>query len=230
MEKEEILAYAKNLMERAETDKVFEDYRSGINALNEAVRFLEKHLEDYNKQVEISDKHIREFKIRDRNEIAERIANYYGMIGGQYRRDGEIDKAITAYDRGLRYEANPLYKISNSYCLTNSISLRVIQRGKIDGEIRKKTQDAISVINEQVQVIRKDDWWARADLGLLYLLNNDPANSEQNFEKFGQKGARREDYVSVITVLRVLSASLKKNSSKEANLIESAISKLSKNI
>jgi tetratricopeptide (TPR) repeat protein len=217
-------------MEKAETDKAFEDYQSGIRALNEAIKFLERHLEDYNKQIELSDKHVKEYRIRDRNEIAEQIANYYGMMGGQFRRDGEIENAIAAYDKGLKYEANPLYQISNSYCLTNSIILRIIQRGKIDNEISRKIQDALSIINEQVLGIRKDDWWARADLGLLYLLNNDQKNSEQSYEKFGQKGASPLDYKSVISVLNVISLSLNKNNPKESQLIDSAVNKLSKKI
>lgn len=230
MEKNEVLAHARNLMEKAETDKFFEDYQSGIRALNEAIKFLEKHLEDYNQQIELSDKHVKEYRVRDRNEIAVQIANYYGMMGGQFRRDGDIEKAIAAYDEGLKYEANPSYQISNSYCLTNSISLRIIQKDRIDNEISRKIQDALSIINEQVQGIRKDDWWARADLGLLYLLNNDQKNSEQSYEKFGQKGATPLDYKSVISVLRVLSLSLKRNNPKEAQLIDSAINKLSKRI
>jgi|SRR5215470_7907226 len=146
----------------------------------------------------------------ERKEYAHRLSDNWGKLGGIYRRAAmvakEIDradmiaKAIDAYERGKEIEQEN--GLDDSYNLTNWIVLQVLDDPARLPGLRKEIEGAIDLIQVQVQGPRRKQWWAWADLGLLYHLDGRVKEARLAYRRFEQAGARPADYRSVLDVVR----------------------------
>ncbi len=222
-----LLEEVQSLKGSARANTTFGDYEEALTDLNLAIGQLRSGLQKIDTQ--------ETFYIGyDRSGLLRQLADCYGMAGGVYRRKAKedranLEKSIRMYDSGRELEYDTSCGIQNSYNITNSIAVRIIQNAKClttqETEIRK----AIRTIQKQVEVKRRDEWWAWADLGQLYLLIGQEKEAFQAYAKFQDAGPRARDYVSTLTVLEELMQALKPTNPPIAKSIERVIQDLKKN-
>jgi tetratricopeptide (TPR) repeat protein len=136
----------------------------------------------------------------ERKEYAHRLSDNWGKLGGIYRRADMITEAIEAYEKGKEIEQEN--GLDDSYNLTNWIVLQVLDDPARLPGLRKEIKGAIDLIQVQVQGSRRKQWWAWADLGLLYHLDGRVKEARQAYRRFEQAGARPADCRSVLDVVR----------------------------
>ncbi|MDQ3274938.1 MAG: hypothetical protein M3Q39_07890 [Actinomycetota bacterium] len=143
---------------------------------------------------------------RERHEVAHRLADHYGRLGGIYRRAGQLESALDSYTRGAELERDWL--LDDSYNRTNRITLSIlVDPGRVPalaGEIAETTE----LVRSQVDRTRRDQWWAWADLGTLSLLDGRLRDALWAYDHFSGSGARRGDYESTLSVLRELTTAV----------------------
>jgi len=135
----------------------------------------------------------------ERREAAHRLSDYLGRLGGMYRRADLIPDGIDAYRDGKDIEQK--YRLDDSYNLTNWIVLQLVDDPTRLKALTGEINQAIALIQVQVEGPRRDQWWAWADLGQLCLLDRRPREARDAYERFQQAGPRRVDYQSVLAVL-----------------------------
>jgi len=140
----------------------------------------------------------------ERKECAHRLSDYWGRLGGIYRRDGKVPEGIAAYGHGKEIEQR--YQLDDSYNRTNWIVLTLLQDPAQLGALDPEINEAIDLIRAQVQGPRRDQWWAWADLGLVCQLGGRVREADEAYAHFRQAGARPADYESVLPVLKQLQA------------------------
>jgi hypothetical protein len=195
---EVLLEKAKRLTRQAQRKLLLdpEDYPGAIEDQREAVRLVQGALGGLEADSSAS--------ADERKECAHRLADYWGRLGGIYRRADMVPEGIEAYGHGKEIEGR--YQLDDSYNRINWIVLTLLQDpGKL-GALEKEINEAIDLIQAQVQGPRRDQWWAWADLGLVCQLGGRPRESGVAYEHFRQAGARPTDYKSVLPVLEQLRA------------------------
>jgi tetratricopeptide (TPR) repeat protein len=138
----------------------------------------------------------------ERKAAAHRLSDYWGRLGGIYRRAGQISDGIDAYRHGMEIERE--FRIDDSYNLTNWIVLPLLEDPARLAALAGQINDAIAIVQVQVDGPRRDQWWAWADFGLLCLLGRRPQEARTAYDHFRQTGPTRADYGSVLAVLRSL--------------------------
>lgn len=195
---EVLLEKAKRLTRQAQRKLLLdpEDYPGAIEDQREAVRLVQGALGGLEADSSAS--------ADERKECAHRLADYWGRLGGIYRRADMVPEGIEAYGHGKEIEGR--YQLDDSYNRINWIVLTLLQDpGKL-GALEKEINEAIDLIQAQVQGPRRDQWWAWADLGLVCQLGGRVREARGAYEHFQQAGARPVDYKSVLDVLESLSA------------------------
>jgi tetratricopeptide (TPR) repeat protein len=183
---------AGRLAVQARLDSSSGRYPEAIEQQREAVRILEQEFASLKQDSPaLAD---------ERKEYAHRLSDNWGRLGGIYRRAGMIAKAIDAYAQGKEIEQGN--GLDDSYNLTNWIVLQVLDDPARLPGLRKEIEDAIALIQVQVQGPRRKQWWAWADLGLLYHLDGRVKEAWQAYRRFEQAGARPADRRSVLDVVR----------------------------
>lgn len=177
----EVLMHVKRLKEKAKANRDFGDLEEALDHLREATGLLEPYVEET------------EYMAKIRRELAD----CYGMMGGIFRRQGKLVEAEMMYRKGLDYEEDDSYNLSNSVVIPILIDpLRLENQ-----QTKRRIQDGITTVQEQVRGRRKDEWWAWADLGLFNLLQGNKQAALEAYNQFGKVGARAQDYESTILVL-----------------------------
>jgi hypothetical protein len=138
----------------------------------------------------------------ERVEAARRLADHCGRLGGIYRRAERIGDAVRAYRQGMELEER--HRLDDSYDRTSSIELQVLDDPERQPELSTDIEDAISLVAAQVEGLRRDQWWAWADYGLVSLLGGRAPEARRAYDRFQKIAARRVDYESVLGVLRPL--------------------------
>ena len=128
------------------------------------------------------------------------LADLWGMQGGVYRRAGRMAEALAAYKKGLEFESD------DSYNLTNSLTLELLIDPTRLNELEPNVVAARDAVEKQIQKQRSRQWWAWADLGLLELLSGHEERAIAAYKNFVATGARASDYDSTISVLEELSS------------------------
>jgi len=209
----EVLMQVKRLKDKAKANRDFGDLEEALDHLREATGLLEPHAEN----------------TEYRTKIRQELADCYGMMGGIYRRQGKLEEAGNKYRRGLHYEDDDSYNLSNSVVIPILIDpLRLESQ-----QTKTRIEDGITIVQEQVRGRRKDEWWAWADLGLFNLLQGNKKAALEAYSQFGKVGARPQDYESTILVLNNLLDKLQTAGSPSvksvAESVEDAIIVLNKN-
>jgi tetratricopeptide (TPR) repeat protein len=205
----EVLARAKSLRETAKSRTASADRRKGrtgkadysepIELLGEAIKLLSGELEAAGGRA--GDE--AEARVA-RRELASALVDCYGMLGGAYRRAGDLDRSIEAYDAGQAYEWDANYDVQNSYNITNAIAVRILRDPGSLASLHDQIGKAIELIRKQVNGKRRNQWWAWADLGELRLLAGRFDEAREAYREFRQRGPRAADYESTVAVLEEL--------------------------
>lgn len=187
---------AERLALQARRKLLLKDYPAAIESQRKAVEILQSELDSLEADSSAS--------ADERKECAHRLSDYWGRLGGIYRRANMDPEGIDAYRHGMEIEQR--YQLEDSYNRTNWIVLTLLQDpAKLD-ELGHEINQTIDLIQAQVQGLRRDQWWAWADLGLVCQLGGRVREARGAYEHFQQAGARPVDYKSVRDVLESLSA------------------------
>ncbi len=193
---EVLLDKAKRLTRQAQRKLLLEDHPGAIDDQREAIGLVQGALSGLEADSSAPADELKE--------CAHRLADYWGRLGGIYRKADMVPDGIEAYGQGKEIEHR--YQLDDSYNRTNWIVLTLLEDpGKL-GALEKEINEAIDLIQAQVQGPRRDQWWAWADLGLVCQLGGRPRESGVAYEHFRQAGARPTDYKSVLPVLEQLQA------------------------
>lgn len=202
-----------------------QDYREAKVLLEKAIAMLQRELE----RLQCKSVKDRELEVHSILDLATELADCYGMLGGICRREGDLDEAIKIYDIGRQYEEGP-YGLENSYNMTNAIAVRVLKDPKNLSSQRDLMDGAIKALEWQVtKGGRKNQWWAWADLGELYLLSNKGDEASTAYEHFRRCGPRAINYESTISVLRELEENVRESDPSISLGIAEAVKGLIKN-
>lgn len=230
-EMQDVLEQARYLKGSAKTNRDFEDYEEALDELNESTDVL---LEPRLKNLETKGPEQVEQYEKWRYELARELADCYGMKGGLYRRKGDLENAEMMYKEGSRYERD--YKIPDSYNRTNAIVLQLLRDPNLHETLQAEIREARESVQEQVEGKRRDEWWAWADLGMLYLLEKNHEGTQNlnkacgAYEQFKNKGARKHHFESSISVLQLLKEHLEEVNITTASQVQEAIAYLERSL
>lgn len=153
------------------------DFAKAVAAMREALRYLE--------EIGAPDPEAKELPSEGEIEVAEQLADCWGMLGGVYRAQGDLEQSKLAYDSGYRYESSKRFNILNTYNQVNRLVLRIILNPELladvpplvtDGADNEKRpmldllHDAADEIERQLREGRRDRAWALADLVMVRVL------------------------------------------------------------
>jgi tetratricopeptide (TPR) repeat protein len=138
----------------------------------------------------------------ERIEAVRQLANLHGHLGSIYRRAGRMEDAVRSHRHGMELERR--HRLDDSFNLTNWIALQVLHDPGRLPALSTDIEDAISLVAAQVEGLRRDQWWAWADYGLVSLLGGRIPEARRAYDRFQKIAARRVDYESVLGVLRPL--------------------------
>jgi tetratricopeptide (TPR) repeat protein len=187
-------ATAERLALQAQRSSARGDYPAAIRQQRQAVEIMDHEVAALNRgSPALAD---------ERKESAHVLSDYWGRLGGIYRRDGKIPEGIDAYHHGMQIERQ--YRLDDSYNLTNWIVLQLLEDPARLTALAGEIDDAIGLVQAQVDGPRRSQWWAWADLGLLCLLGLRPREAQTAYSRLRQTGARPADYKSVLAVLSSL--------------------------
>jgi tetratricopeptide (TPR) repeat protein len=165
-----IFAAADGLSAKAKRHSARGEHEEAIRLQREAV---ETYREIYNQR--IHDPVDSEIDERERNEVAHRLADHEGRLGGVYRRAGQLGPALDSYTRGTELEIE--WQLDDTYNRTNKIILALLlDPGNLSALVAEIEQTA-DLVRSQVDRTRRDQWWAWADMGLLSLLAGRPRDA-----------------------------------------------------
>ncbi len=182
---------AERLAVRARLDSSRGNYEEAIRQQREAVRILERESASLPQDSQtLAD---------ERKEYAHRLSDYWGRLGGIYRKADMTEEAVEAYRHGMEIEKE--YRLDDSYNRTNWIVLQVLDDPARLPDLRDEIEDAIALIQVQVEGPRRKQWWAWADLGLLCHLDGRVREARQAYQRFQMVGARSADCRSVLDVV-----------------------------
>lgn len=162
--------------------------------------------------------------------MAEELADCYSLLGGVERRwalgaESSEERAlhllesIRAYDRGWAFESDEKCRIVNSYAMVNRLvsrllldpdSLTAVGETIFGGgvqplNIRNSLLDAYQRIVQQMSGLRREDYWAAADLALVNLLL-EKEEAPMAYAGFLAKSPPDYAFKSVLEVLGPLAA------------------------
>lgn len=190
----EVQQAAERLAVRARRSSDRGDHQDAIDQQRRAVEIREQELAELDQNSPTLED--------ERKEAAHNLSDYWGRLGGIYRRAGQISDGIDAYGHGMEIERD--FRLDDSYNLTNWLVLQLLDDPARLPALAGQIDDAIAIVQVQVRGPRRDQWWAWADFGLLCLLGRRPREARDAYEHFQQTGPRKVDYGSVLAVLESL--------------------------
>jgi tetratricopeptide (TPR) repeat protein len=161
---------------------------------------------------------------RERNEVAYRLTDHYGRLGGMYRRAGQLKPALDSYTRGAELETE--WQLDDTYNRTNKIIFALLLDPRSLPALIDEIEKTADLVRSQINRTRRDQWWAWADMGLLSLLAGRPRDARWAYDHFAATGARRGDYDSTMSVLRELEAALSAHAPERSQELAAAIAHL----
>lgn len=163
-----------------------------------------------------------------KKELKREIADCYGIMGGLYRRfalrstspdeaRGYLTEAAKTYELGLHYEMNDSYNLFNMVVVQILLDRSYLKTGT------PHIEEGVAKIQEQIKGTRRDQWWAWADLGLLYILLGNDDEATQAYRCFTRVGPRVRDYDSTLSVLNTLEKDLRTAQEPDFHVIANSI-------
>lgn len=140
--------------------------------------------------------------------LAFQLADCLGMLGGNYRRLGELTHALAAFVRGQEIEESEKLEVPSSYNLVNAITLPLEMKTQTPTQLQPALNRAVAAIKRQVDhEERRNDRWAWADLAECQLLLGDLDDAKDSYARMCELG-NADTIVSVVAVLRRLKVAL----------------------
>lgn len=198
-------------------------FPTAIEQQREAVAILREELDDL-EQTPPALSGEGEVLAGEREERAHRLSDNWGRLGGIYRRANMIPEGIDAYREGMAIERQ--YQLDESYNLTNWIVLQLLEDPARLPGLAAEIDNAIGLIQVQVEGPRRNQWWAWADLGLVRHLGRQVREAREAYEHFRQTGPRRVDYQSVLAVLGSLQEKFSPSAPERAEELNETIKNL----
>jgi tetratricopeptide (TPR) repeat protein len=191
-ERKRLLAKIQEHIELAKTSRDDEDYEDAIEELESAVSLIDGsswHDEPSNGMID------------GENEIASRLADCLGMLGGNQRRLKRFDDALASFARGRKLEEDRRYGINSSYNIVNAITLPIETGAATASEQADALFKAVQALDFQTtRGKRRLDRWAWADYGECALLLGDLQQATTAYGEF----KRLSDNDAVASHVRVL--------------------------
>jgi tetratricopeptide (TPR) repeat protein len=128
--------------------------------------------------------------------IAWHLTDCLGMLGGNFRRNKQLDEAITSFDRGSKYEQEKPYRVATSYNTVNAIVAPIENKLRDAASQSEALARAVATIRQQIYDPddiaggRSGDCWAWADLGQCNLLLGDFEAATAAYQQFIQLADR----------------------------------------
>lgn len=130
--------------------------------------------------------------------IATELADLYGMLGGMRRKQGDLVRAIAAYDQGFRYESNPRDGVVNTYNALNRLVTRILMcPGSLSDpdalrsvnelefvDVPRTLGELRTELKEEVDGVRSNGFWAAGDLAFTCALNGDDHGALDALQRF----------------------------------------------
>jgi tetratricopeptide (TPR) repeat protein len=157
--------------------------------------------------------------------LAAQLADCLGMLGGNYRRSGELESAQQAFERGRVYEQSSHLGVDSSYNLVNAITLPLESRSVRAADLADELLAAVGAIERQVKGNRRTDRWAWADLAQCRLLLGQRDEALRSYERARDLGDE-ETIRSIVTVLKRLRESVQLSDPATAAHLSEAITLL----
>ena len=163
----------------AEREQLFDeaaaDFQHAIADLERGLRSVRRQQEGYNTNV---------------CSILEALSQSYGSLGGTWRDAGDLDKAMTFYDRGNDYEVERRENCGakDTYNMLQRLIIRILRKPALI-----ENADLLAEIDDvRAEIERQDrtDSWALADLALAQFLCG---TSAEKVIEYSRTGARRSN-------------------------------------
>lgn len=168
------------LKKEAEASKSDRDYEGAIDVLRYAVALIDSTGWETDTSL----------KRDERNQVAWHLADCLGMIGGHYRRLGQLGEALKNFERGRQFEQDPQYRIDSSYNTVNAIVVPIETRSHDATSQEAALRKAVKTLEYQIyspemgEKSRKPDRWAYADLGQCRLLLGELKEATAAYDDF----------------------------------------------
>jgi tetratricopeptide (TPR) repeat protein len=149
---------------------------------------------------------------------ASAFADWWGIRGGIYREEGEIAKAIDAYDTGFRFENERKYEINSTYNTVNRLVLRLLRdpdllkspgSSNVDSGLEKPITDLLTEAGQAIEAKWQkmtDPVWALADMVMIKSILQAPDSAEWE-ERFKENAKDRFPFDSIGALLDTLARS-----------------------
>jgi tetratricopeptide (TPR) repeat protein len=157
--------------------------------------------------------------------LAAQLADCLGMLGGNYRRFGELERAQKTFERGRVYEQSGRLGVDSSYNLVNAITLPLESRLVKAADLADELGAAVGAIERQVKGNRRTDRWAWADLAQCRLLLGQRDQALSNYERARDLGDEQTIY-SIVAVLERLHTAVQHSDPDTAAHLSDAITLL----
>jgi tetratricopeptide (TPR) repeat protein len=146
------------LRKAGRTDAALAAYRSGLDALNEALGMLAVPRE----QLRLESK---ESVPADLREALKELVEVLGALGGMHQRIGSLDEALSSYRDGAALEEQ--FGLPTTYNRLNAVKLSLVTGYEPLRAMEAKISDLAGFIESTLRADQKlsDSGWAWADLG-----------------------------------------------------------------
>jgi tetratricopeptide (TPR) repeat protein len=161
--------------------------------------------------------------------LATQLADCWGMLGGNYRRLGDLKDAQEAFERGRVYEKSDRLQVDSSYNLVNAITLPLERgHGLRAADLANDLREAVRSIERQVNGKRRTDRWAWADLAECRLLLGERDQALLDYERARDLGDE-ETTRSIVAVLQRLHSAMRRSDPTTGDDIKEAITRMTNN-
>jgi tetratricopeptide (TPR) repeat protein len=180
------------------------------DAMRQAIKILEEEMQERGASVRPE-----EAAPQDIRNLAVQLADCYGSLAGILRRAGDLDQALTFYNKGREFERNASYRINNTYNQLQWLILQVLKKPTLiverDPSMTEALRAMLQILRGQTTTDRQSDPWAYSDIGLLCVLLEDSDGANAAWDRMDRANPIPSVYRSGLPVLEDLAKLLPKN-------------------
>jgi tetratricopeptide (TPR) repeat protein len=177
--------------------------------LSAAVRVLEPELRDREANLVTASPSMAASE--DRKELALRLADCYGPLGGIARRARDYRRALEFYGKGRELEMNAAYEIKSTYNRVQWIVMQILvdpsSLSRPDGEVIERASGMLELLSENIV----QDAWTSADVILLSAILGDRRRLRRAWDTLVETNPTEDVYKSGLLVLHNLAKRLPDN-------------------
>jgi tetratricopeptide (TPR) repeat protein len=143
----------------------------------------------------------------DRRELAIRLADCYGPLGGIERRAGRYRSALDYYQRGRELELNPSYGINSTYNRVQWIVMQIM----VDPSSLERSDGVVKDARDMLELLsgkKVQDAWTSADVILLSALLGERRRLRRAWDSLVGTEPTQDVYKSGLLILQELASLL----------------------